>query len=284
MHKLLIDNRVSIDLDGIYIANEFKFSSEQTLEKNIRESVSEINNLDYLSKISMSHSIPVMDKEVQIFLEDLPENALIIDLGGCWGWHWRHLDLLRPDVEVLIIDFVKSNLNHAKVILKPLLGKQVYLMHADATFLPFGVGGENNFKFDAIWSVQVFQHIPNYEKACLEAHRVLKIGGKFISYSLHITPVNLFIYRLIGKKYFIKGIFNDQFYLERANDKQRDIVKRIFGNVNDRFTECLFHPDLKIRFTGKENNIIGLIDSYFSNFKFIGKYIARQRSFFAVKK
>lgn len=284
MQKILIDNNLSIDLDGIYMTRDFESSSEQNLERNIRESIAVLNHKNYLNKISMSHSIPVMDKEVQRFLKNLPINALIIDVGGCWGWHWRNLDVLRPDVEVLIIDFVKSNLSHAKVILKHLLGKQVYLMHADATFLPFGKVESNNFKFDAIWSVQVFQHIPNYEKACYEAFRVLKIGGKFVTYSLHITPFVLFVYRLIGKKYFLKGIFNDQFYLERANDNQRNIILQIFGNVKDRYTECLFHPDLKIRFTGKENNIFGIIDSYLGNFSSIGKYIARQRSFSAIKR
>lgn len=283
LKKILFENQISIDDDGIYTCPEFDYSSDQNLEKNTRESVAELIHINYLDKISMSHSIPVMDKEVQNFLEGLPNSALIIDLGGCWGWHWRHLGELRPDVEVLIIDFVRSNLNYAKVILKPLIGKQVYLMHGDATFLPFGKAAGNNFKFDAIWSVQVFQHIPNYEKACFEAHRVLKIGGKFITYSLHITPFISFLYRLIRKKYFLKGIFNNQFYLERANNKQREIVRKIFGNVEDRYTECLFHPDLKIRFTGKENNVVGLIDSYLSNLSFIGKYIARQRSFFATK-
>lgn len=283
MKALLSANAIPIGNDGIYSSPIVEISYEQEEEKKLRESVAGLQYDNYLDAVAKSHSIPVMDKEVKRFLETMPYKARIIDIGGCWGWHWRNLALLRPDVEVLIFDFVRSNLNHAKAILAPLLGKQIFLMHGDATMLPFGQNGDTYSQFDGIWTVQVFQHIPNFEQACSEAFRVLKSGGKFVNYSLHITPINKNIYALFKKQYFIKGIFNNQYYLERANDSQKEIVKKIFGNVNDRYTECLFHPDLKIRSTAKEHSIIGKLDSYLSEFSWVNKLIARQRSFEATK-
>jgi membrane-associated phospholipid phosphatase len=59
------------------------------------------------------------------------------------------------------------------------VNKQIVLMHADATKLPFKINSK--FKgFDGVWTVQTFQHIPNYEKAVREAYRVLKKKGVFI--------------------------------------------------------------------------------------------------------
>ena len=84
--------------------------------------------------------------------------------------------MTRPDVGVLIVDFVRSNLPHARNILGDLVGGQVALMHADATALPFAV--DSSFQdFDGVWTVQTFQHIPAYDKAVVEAYRVLKGGG-----------------------------------------------------------------------------------------------------------
>ena len=63
--------------------------------------------------------------------------------------------MTRPDVGVLIVDFVRSNLPHARNILGDLVGGQVALMHADATALPFAV--DSSFQdFDGVWTVQTF--------------------------------------------------------------------------------------------------------------------------------
>ena len=47
--------------------------------------------------------------------------------------------MTRPDVGVLIVDFLRSNLPHGRNVLGDLVGDQVALMHADATALPFVV-------------------------------------------------------------------------------------------------------------------------------------------------
>lgn len=282
--SVLADRGFRRDAEGIYLAPTPAGDSPQAEERALREQVAAQRYGDYLSVIARSHSIPVMDYEVDRFLARMPKGALILDIGGCWGWHWRRLADTRPDVGVLIIDFVRANLLHAKEVLGELVGTQVALMHADATALPFPDAGPASPGFDAVWTVQVFQHIPGFARACSEAHRVLKRGGRFANYSLHITPLNRMIRRLLAKPFHTHGLVKNAFYLTRANDEQRGVVAAIFGSaVTDRYTECLFHPDLKLRFTGRLRNPGGRLDARLGDAPWLGRMIARQRAFQVTK-
>lgn len=271
--------------NDICAAEASTFAQGQEHEKSLRENVATQEHGDYLTAVSRSHSMPVMDSEVDRFLGRMPSDALILDVGGCWGWHWRRLAETRPDVAVLIVDFVRENLVKARHVLEPLVGKQVALVHADATALPFPDAGVSFYGFDGVWTVQVFQHIPDFESACREAHRVLRRGGLFASYSLNNTPLNRFIYRLLRRNYHADGMVKDRFYLTRANDQQRRTVERIFGGnrVGERYSECLFHPDLRLTFTGRQGSRIGRVDARFSDAPWLGRWIARQRSFEVIK-
>lgn len=251
----------------------------QEAERKMRERVAAAHHGDYMENIAKHHSVPVMDYEVRRFLDSLPHNAIILDVGGCWGWHWRNLLKQRPDVCVVIVDFVRSNLHHAQNVLGALVGTRIALVHGDATMLPFP-----NDVFDGFWTVQTFQHIPEFQQACREAHRLLKDGGKLTNYSLHVTPIVQLIYRLFGKPYHKEGKVKDLFHLTRANDRQRDILSGIFGGqVADRYTECLFHPDLRLIFSGKAGSWIGWLDAHMGDFPVLGHWLARQRSFEAIK-
>ena len=106
------------------------YVSTQTAEIELRERVAAEHYDNYLEALSASHSIPVMDHEVDRFLAAIPQGGLVLDIGGCWGWHWRRLAHTRPDVGVLIVDLVRSNLPHARNVLGSLVGRQVELMHA----------------------------------------------------------------------------------------------------------------------------------------------------------
>ena len=123
--------------DGIFLTKNLTKNQVQKDERELRERVASVTYDNYLDAISNNHSISVMDYEVDIFLKKMPQGAVILDIGGCWGWHWRRIGESRPDISILIIDFVKSNLKHALNVLKDLVGKQLLLMHADATSLPF---------------------------------------------------------------------------------------------------------------------------------------------------
>ncbi len=251
----------------------------QEAERKLREQVAAEHQGDYLANIARHHSIPVMDHEVGRFLDSLPPDAAILDVGGCWGWHWRNLLEQRPEACVVIVDFVRGNLHHARNMLEPLVGSQVALVHADATALPFP-----DAAFDGFWTVQTFQHIPDFRLACREAHRVLKGGGRLANYSLHITPVVQLVYRLFGKTYHKEGMVRDLFHLARANDAQREILAGVFGApVADRYTECLFHPDLRVTFFGRAGSLVGRLDVRLGDVPAVGRWLAQQRSFETIK-
>ena len=84
MDKILMDSKLGSD--GIYSS---KFSnSDQNKEIVFRETISNLKYDNYLETISRHHFIPVMDWEVRRILKNLPKKAIILDIGGCWGWHW----------------------------------------------------------------------------------------------------------------------------------------------------------------------------------------------------
>ncbi len=283
LSSLLVNGAFAQGPDGIYSAPMPSSASDQDAERELRERVAAQQYDNYLDTIAHNHSIPVMDHEVDRFLATMPHRALILDIGGCWGWHWRRLATTRPDVGVLIIDFVRANLSHAQKVLGPLVGTQVALMHADATALPFP-DANAAVGFNGIWTVQTFQHIPDFQQVCREAHRVLKAGGRLENYSLHITPIVQLIYRLFGRPYHKGGMIKDLFHLTRANDGQRHVLSEIFGGpVKNRYTECLFHLDIKLSSTGRKGNWVGQLDAHLGGFPALGRWLARQRSFAAIK-
>ena len=220
-----------------------------------------------------------MDHEVSHFTRFLPAGSQILDIGGGWGWHWRKLGKVDRVSRVVLVDFVSENFVHARAILGPLFKKKIEAVGGDACQLPFSDGS-----FDAIWTVQTFQHIRDFERACREAWRVLKSGGKFINYSLHAPLLLRVLYRIWGKKFHLEGEVPNRFYLRRADEEQKSIVEQIFQKpVRERFTECLFHPDLRVTRSGKEGSWLGALDAKLSPFPRLGFWIARQRSFFVVK-
>lgn len=265
------------DEDGIF---SYPFNNrDQAEEILLRESVADHVYDDYLSELSRHHSIPVMDREIERFLRDIPENGSIVDVGGCWGWHWRNLHHTRPDIRVYVVDFIRSNLVHAKNILHDRIGESVFLIHGDATDLVF----EDNL-FDGYWSVQTLQHIPDFESTIREAFRVLKSGGIFANYSLNIQSIFRLFYRLLGKNYHIEGYIPGRFYLARASSGQIDIIKSVFsGKVTKRYSEILFKPEIKMSFSGRENSITGIMDSRLSNSIGLFSGLARQQSFHTKK-
>nr|WP_249262196.1 hypothetical protein [Leptospira alexanderi] len=103
---------LNLSKDGIYSA-EIP-SSEQEVELKMRSEVASKEYSNYYEVISKNHSIPVMDREVKKFLKKIKHNGIILDIGGCWGWHWRNIPKERPGVKVVVIDFLRENLNHAK--------------------------------------------------------------------------------------------------------------------------------------------------------------------------
>jgi ubiquinone/menaquinone biosynthesis C-methylase UbiE len=268
---------LTIGDDGIY---GYSFDNKgQEEEIKLRESVADHKYDNYLAEISKHHSVPVMDNEVARFLREIPSNGSIIDVGGCWGWHWRNIQKIRPDIKVYIVDFIRNNLIHAKNVLGNSVGKNIFLIHGDATNLVF-----DDEVFDGYWSVQTLQHIPNFETAIKEAFRILKNGGAFANYSLNTQwPIKL-IYRLFGKGYHESGNIPGSFYLARASATQVEIIGSVFDdNVNKRYSEILFSPELKMTLAGRNNSILGVIDIHLSNNLGLLSGLARQQSYHVKK-
>ena len=156
-----------LNSDKIFTTN-LKESITQKEEIKLRKKVAEETNIkNYFKKIEKSHSIPVMDYEVNKFIQNIPQNGNILDVGGCWGWHWRNIDKIRPDIKVTIIDLISVNLKIASETLEDKINKNIFLVNGDATNMPFP-----KESFDAVWTVQALQHIYHFQKAIEEIYRL----------------------------------------------------------------------------------------------------------------
>lgn len=279
-----MDQRLAEILTGLAVDNQGIWCAEiraegQESELELRKAVAANTDHDLLEAVALHHSVSVMDAEVRRVLAlYVPTGGIIVDVGGCWGWHWRHLARERPDVSVLIVDFLKENLLHAKRMLGAQVGRSVHLIHGDATCLPFP-----DESVDLFWSVQVLQHIPDFQRAVAQGRRVLRPGGWFVNYSLNRACLAECIYKLFGKDYVVAGR-TAQFWLARATPAQRSVVADIFeGEVRQRFSEILFQPNFRLR-TGREGALLGKLDALLSSSSSVWACVARQRSFEARKR
>ncbi len=277
IEDILKENFTAFKKDGIY--GYLSDYGEQELEVRTREKVASNHFDSFLFEISKHHSIPVMDKEILRFLKNIPNNGTILDIGGCWGWHWRKINQIRPDIKVVIVELIRTNLFIAKGILGELIDKNIFLVHGNAINLPV-----HDHSFDGVWSVQATQHIPSLELVYKEVYRVLKIGGLFSDYNLNHSGLTKFIYRFLGKKYIVEGTANNQFFLRRTTNKNRSLLSKIFKTkIRSRYTEILFSPEYKLPIGGREKSLLGLADFYLANFGYFLKPFARQRSLHALK-
>jgi SAM-dependent methyltransferase len=253
-------------------------NTAQSEEIRFREEFAARDFGDYLRTIARHHSIPVMDREIEKFVGSLPPGAIVVDIGGGWGWHWRKLKSQRKDITVVIVDFCRGNLVHARKLLGSPLCESIILVHGDALQLEFP-----SESFDAYWSVQSLQHIPDFEAAVREAHRILRPNGCFATYSLNRAPLIQLVYRFFGKHYHIEGYIPGQSYFARASKRQKEIIGMVFCNsVRIRYTEVLFHPDLRI-FSGSQDCWVGRFDALLSGESSGLSWLARQCSFHTIK-
>ena len=262
---------LSQDENGVWYSS-FENTSQQK-EIRMRKKVAAKIYDDYLDEVANHHSVEVMDYEVKRALQQLPENGVIVDVGGCWGWHWRNLCWQRPDVQVVIMDFVKENLLHAQNVLGLNINKSIHLVHGDATQCPFP-----DDSFDLYWSVQTLQHVPDFVKCVEEAKRILSGEGRFLNYSLNREKAVEILYRVFGKNYVVEG-YTGSMFLSRASVTQISQIEKVFDNpVEKRFSEVLFHPDLRLK-TGRVGSLWGKLDAKIGSGLPILGLIARQQSF-----
>ena len=221
IEDILKENFTAFKKDGIY--GYLSDYGEQELEVRTREKVASNHFDSFLNEISKHHSIPVMDKEILRFIKTIPNNGTILDIGGCWGWHWRKINQIRPDIKVVIVELIRSNLFIAKSILGELIDKNIFLVHGNAINLPV-----HDHSFDGVWSVQTTHLIPSLELVYKEVYRVLKVGGLFSDYNLNKSNLARLIYNFFSKEYVIEGTSNNKFFLRRATNKTRSLLSAIF--------------------------------------------------------
>lgn len=251
---------------GVFSKN-FKVKN-QLDEIALRKKTACINYKDYFGEISKHHSIEVMDREVEIFLKKQKKNAIVLDVGSGWCWHWRFLNKLRPDIKIIALDFVRENFNHAKRILGKKNLNQIYFVHED-----FDNGKFPKNSFDAIWSCQAFQHMNNINKKFRIGHSLLKKDGYLYNFNLNYSIFNFLKNFLKNKKN--KKIKN--FYLlNRDINFQIKSLNKIFKKKPSlKYNEILFHPELKL-FLGKKNSFLSKVDSELSGLGLLRSCLARQ--------
>lgn len=227
---------------------------------------------EMLSRVAEHHSIPVMDREAARFLSVVPTNGVVLDIGGGFGWPWRYLDRNRPDISVVVVDLVRENLLAARALLGGLVGRQIFLAHGNACRLAF-----DERIFDGIWTVQTFQHVSAVEAAYAEAARVLKPGSRFANYALNDTAFLRFLYRAAGRRWHREGALAT-YFLRRMSASEKTAAERIFGTrADERFTEILFCPELRVTAGGSPNSILGQLDSCLGGNSW-QRWFARQHS------
>lgn len=240
-------------------------------EHKFRREIAQREYDDYMGEVVKYHSVGVMMNEAKKFLQRLPQNAVVLDVGGCWGWHWREASLRRPDVSIVIVDICAENFIHARRLLGADLGQNVYLVEANAVDLPFP-----NEAFDAVWTVQTLQHIQKIERATSEAFRVLKRGGKLRDYSLCYWESLGWMYRVFGRVYE-KYSVSDERCLRRSGEEEIRRFERYSGSTAEvSYSEILFKPELGITQTGRENSILSWLDIMLSKRNTLLRYLARQ--------
>lgn len=266
--------------DGIWETSSYSVTQQRELERRdeIALAAPEVVE-DLLRLISFHHSIGVMKHEHRLFIDSIPFGGVVLDVGAGWGWHWIGLSKYRPDLVVCILDMSRQNLLRAKHVLRDEVGGSFVYVCGDALDLKI-----LDQSIDGYWSVQTLQHVPSFVKAVSEANRVLKDGGVFASYSLNTQPILRFVSKVLRRNYVVDGEFFAGVHLRRASESQRKSISSVFGaEVESRYTEILFSPEIHVNFPGRDRSFWGKLDIALSGKSRIARIFGRQCSFHTVK-
>jgi SAM-dependent methyltransferase len=103
----------------------------------------------------------------------LDDYALALD-AGCGNGRYFNM-LIEHSGQIVGVDFSKDMLRMARSKADNLPVGQASVLFGDLTRLPFRDGS-----FDLIASIEVLEHVPNWEQSISEFHRLLKPGGSMI--------------------------------------------------------------------------------------------------------
>lgn len=115
----------------------------------------------------------------------------ILDIGCGTGSLLSKLLYQKPQVRAFGLDLSEKMLE----IAKERLPKNVELVYGEAEALPY-----DNKKFEVVTMIDSFGFFVNPEQAAIEAHRILKPGGKLIIADKRITGFKKLFINNIGYK------------------------------------------------------------------------------------
>jgi len=149
---------------------------------------------------------------------NLQGNEKVLDAGCGDGYYLKLLLNLYPDLEIYGIDIDTKALNVAyKNLAEELNSKKLSITKKSINELGF----EDNF-FDACFSTEVLEHVPDDLDALKEVKRVLKPGGIYIftvpnyNFPFMWDPINFVLQKFFGthiKSGFFAGIWNQHIRL-----------------------------------------------------------------------
>jgi hypothetical protein len=217
-------------------------SDYQAVEHRLRDEVAaDFRNQPaetMLRRLGRHHHVAVMEEAALAFAARIRAGC-IVDIGAGWGWQWRRY---TGHVPIVAVDFSLANCRLARA---SFLRDQprVLTVCADARRLPLPAA-------TGLWSVQTFQHFPPQVMDAVigEAVRLAGPGG-LEAEIVNLQPVWFVraVHTLVGRGYLTRGS-NGKFYLHRRRASE---LMQLFGPVardlEVRYSELFFHPDLFIR-------------------------------------
>lgn len=235
---------------------------------------------NWINIISKHHSFEVMDREIENNVyKKLPINSLILDVGGGWCWHWRNISNRRPDIKIIVVDITKNNFIIAKQLIYESLNKNIFLVNDDITQIKIN----KSEIFNLVWSSQTLQHVPEFKKAIIIIHKLLKKNSCFINYSLNKNNFFNIFYNL-KKIFYKKRNSKYQYYLEKFSDYHKDIISNVFTKKHFfiNYSEIIFNMTNR-KLSGLPGSFLGKIDAILTGKFFLLKYFSRQVSCSVIK-
>lgn len=196
-----------------------------------------------LATVARHHCVPVMRRRAAAFASRFSDGDWLLDVGIGWGWHW--LGHARG-ARVLGIDMSLGNLRLARRMLAGQTDR-VVLVCADAAALPLRRGS-----VAGLWSVQVFQHMPDgvLERAKAELDRVLRDPFRMEISNLNPALLHRVVYRLTGRRLHRRGPIAEM-ELTRRSAREWTTLWGDFRpgrtRVRAGYSELFFHPELRLR-------------------------------------